>query len=106
MSEILSGLVTKARESITTTTDLLLVVAGAGSSAALLEVVKSWLPEQTAGMADETLASAIGFALFYWGDRLHSALVPFGFGVLIASVGAWSSEWVAGIILMLKKKEA
>ena len=101
--EILAGIVAKAKAAIVDGVDLLLVVAGAGASAAILEVVKSWFPEQTADIADETLAAAVGFALFYFGDRIHPKLVPFGLGVFIAAVGAWSSEWVAGIILMLKK---
>ena len=103
--EILAGIVTKARDAISDTKGLVLAIAGAGASAALVEIVRSWLPEQTEGMADETLAAAIGFLMFYFGDRLHPLLVPFGFGAFLASVGAWSSEWIAGIILMLKKKE-
>lgn len=105
MSEILSGIVEKARSSITDGTDLLAAVAGAGASGALVEVIRSWLPEQTTGMADETLAAVAGFLLFYYGDRVHRLLVPFGFGAFLAGVGAWSSEWVSGIVLMLKKKE-
>ena len=104
MAEILGGIVTKARDSIKDGVDLLLVIVGAGASSAVVEVIRSWLPEQTEGMADEALVTAVGFLLFYYGDRIHPKLVPFGFGILIAGVGAWSSEWVAGILLMLKKK--
>lgn len=104
MSEIFSGIIEKARGSITDGTDLLLAIAGAGSLAALVEVIRSWLPEQTAGMEDETVAMVAGFLLFYFGDRIHPKLVPFGLGAFLSGVGAWSSEWVAGIILMLKKK--
>lgn len=104
MSEILGGIVEKARNAITDGTDLLLVVIGAGSTTAVLEVVKSWFPEQLATVADETLAAGIGFALFYFGDKIHPKLVPFGFGMFIASVGAWSAEFVQGFIVMLKKK--
>lgn len=106
MSEILGGIIEKAKGAMTDTTDLLLMVVGAGSSAAALEVVKSWFPEQLEGVADETLAAGIGFALFYFGDRIHEKLVPFGFGMFLASIGAWSAEFVEGFILMLKKKEA
>ena len=106
MSQLLAGVVTKARAAIVDTVDLLLVIAGAGASAALAEVVRGWLPEQTEGMEDETIVAIAGFVLFYWGDKIHAKLIPFGFGVLISGIGAWSSEWVAGIILMLKKKEA
>ena len=105
MSEILSGVVEKARGAITDGTELIAAVAGAGASAALVEVVRSWLPGQTEGMEDETVAAIAGFLCFYYGDRLHRLLVPFGFGAFLAGVGAWSSEWVEGIILMLKKKE-
>ena len=105
MSEILAGIVEKARTAMTDGTDLILAIVGAGSSAAVLEVVKSWFPEQTEGIADETLAAGIGFALFYWGDRIHPKIVPFGFGMFLASVGAWSSEFVESFVLMLKKKE-
>lgn len=104
MAEILGGIVAKARAAMTDGIDLLLAVIGAGASASVVEVVRSWFPEQTEGLTDETLAAAIGFALFYFGDRIHPRLVPFGFGVFLSSVGAWSSEWVAGIISMLKKK--
>jgi len=103
LAEILGGIVDKARASITSGVDLLLVVAGAGASSAIAEVVKSWLPEQTATIADETLVIAVGFLLFYFGDRIHPKLVPFGFGMFISGVGAWSSAWIAGLITMLKK---
>ena len=105
MSEILAGVVTKSRAALTDGTDLLLVIAGAGSSAALVEVIRSWIPEQTEGMADETVVAIAGFIMFYYGNRIHERLTAFGFGVFIAGVGAWSSEWVAGIIGMLAKKE-
>lgn len=101
--EILAGFVAKIRTAITDTMDFVLAIAGAGASSAIVEVVRSWLPEQTEGLADETVAAAAGFVLFYFGDRIHRRLVPFGLGVFLAGVGAWSSEWVAGIILMLKK---
>ena len=103
---ILAGFVDKIRTAITDTTDFALAVAGAGSGAALAEVVKSWFPEQTAEMADETIAMIAGFLLFYWGDRIHPRLQAFGLGVFLAAVGAWSSEFVAGFILMLKKAGA
>ena len=106
MAEVLKGVVDKAREAMKDGTDLVLAIIGAGSATAVLEVVRSWFPEQTEAIADETLAAGIGFALFYWGDRIHPRLVPFGFGVFLAAIGAWSSEWVAGIILMLKKGAA
>ena len=105
MSEILGGIVEKARSAITDGTDLLICIAGAGATGALVEVIRSWLPEQTKGVADETLVAVAGFLLFYYGDRVHRLLVPFGFGVFLAGIGAWSSDFVAGIVLMLKKKE-
>ena len=105
MSEILGGIVEKAQGAITDGTELIVAVAGAGSSGALIEVVRSWLPSQTEGMADETVAAAAGFLLFYYGDRVHRLLVPFGFGAFLSGVGAWSAEFVEGIVLMLKKKE-
>lgn len=106
MSEVLSGIVAKAREAMTDGIDLILVIAGEGGAAALLEVVRSWFPEQTTTIADETLTAAIGFALFYWGGRIHKRVVPFGFGVFLAGVGAWSATWVAQAILTLKKAPA
>lgn len=105
MSEILGGVVEKAKGAITDGTSLIAAIAGAGSSGALVEVVRSWLPGQTEGMGDEAVAAIAGFLLFYYGDRVHPLLVPFGFGAFLSGVGAWSSEWVEGIILMLKKKE-
>ena len=103
---MLEGIVEKARATIEDGTDLALVVAGSGGAGALSEVVKSWLPEQTKDLGDETIAAIAGGLIWYFGDRLHDRLVPFGFGVLLEGIGAWSSEWVAGIIDMLKKKEA
>ena len=105
MSEILAGIVEKAKAAMTDGTDLILAIVGAGSSMAVLEVVRSWFPEQLEGVEDETLAAGIGFALFYFGDRIHPRLVAFGFGMFLASVGAWSAEFVEGFLLMLKKKE-
>lgn len=102
--KILGGIIDKMRAAITDTTDFLLIIAGAGSSAAVVAVVKSWFPEQTATIADETLAMGVGFALFYFGDRIHPRLVPFGLGVFIASIGAFASEWIGSVILMLQKK--
>ena len=104
MSEVLGGVISKIREAVTDSIDLVLLVAGAGASGAVVEVVRSWLPEQTEGMADETIAAVVGFILFYWGDRISRRLVPFGLGVFLAGVGAWSSEYVSGIISMLAKK--
>lgn len=104
MAEILSGIVEKARGAISSGTDLVICIIGAGSTAALVEVVKSWLPEQTAGMADEVIAAIAGFLLFYFGDRLHPLLTPFGLGAFLAGVGAWSAAFTSGMLLMLKKK--
>jgi len=105
MSEILAGVVEKARASITDETDLIAAVAGAGGVGAIVEVLRSWFPSQTEGVADETVAAIGGFLLFYYGDRVHRLLVPFGFGAFLSGVGAWSSEFVEGIILALKKAE-
>jgi len=104
MAEVLGGIISKIRAAVTDSIDLILLIAGAGSSGAIVEVVKSWLPEQTAGMEDETIAAVVGFLLFYFGDRIHRRLVPFGLGVFLSGVGAWSSSYVEGIISMLKKK--
>jgi len=100
----LRGITDKASRSISDLTGFVLVVAGAGSGAAIVEVIKSWLPEQTAGLADEAIAAAVGFALFYFGDRIHPRLTSFGLGILISSVGAMTSSFTAGIIAMLTKK--
>ena len=104
MAEVLRGVVDKAKAALTDGTDLILCIVGAGAPAAVIEVVRGWFPEQTEGIEDETLAAGVGFALFYFGDRIHKRVVPFGLGMFLAAVGAWSSEWVAGLILMLKKK--
>jgi len=104
MSEYLTEVVNKAKTAVSTGTDLIVCVAGAGSGAAILEVVRSWLPEQTTGVEDETLLAIIGFVLFFWGEKIHPLLVPFGFGAFLSGIGAWSSSYVSGLILMLKKK--
>jgi len=105
-ADILTGIVEKAKGAIVTQTDLIAAIAGAGSVAALVQVIRSWAPGQTEGMEDETVAAIGGFLLFYYGDRFHPLLVPFGFGAFLSGVGAWSSEFTEGIILMVQKKEA
>jgi hypothetical protein len=104
MAEVLGGLVSKARECFTDTIDLLLVILGVASTSAIVEAVRSWLPEQTAGVTEETLASVIGFILWYFGSKIHKRLSPFGFGVFLAGIGAWASSWVAPLFSFLKKK--
>ena len=103
--DILGGLVAKAQATIGDGTDLALVIGGSAGAASVLEVVMSWFPEQTKDMKDETLAIIAGGLIWYFGERLHERLVPFGFGVLVEGAGGWASEWVSGIISMLKKKE-
>lgn len=102
---VLEGIVDKAKATINDGTDLALVIAGSGGAAALGAVVKSWLPEQTKDMTDETLATIAGGLIWYFGERVHERLVPFGFGVLLEGVGGMTEEWVSGIIEMLEKKE-
>lgn len=104
MAEVLGDIMGKARAALTDTFDLILVIAGAGASLTIAEIIKSWFPEQTKDVKDETLAAAAGFAMFYFGNRIHPRLVPFGLGVLLASAGAWISEWVSGALSALKKK--
>ena len=103
--DFLEGLVTKSQATIGDGSDLALVVAGAAGASAVLEVVRSWFPEQTADISDEVLAIIAGGLMWYYGERLHERLVPVGFGVVVTGAGGWSSEWVSGIIQMLKKKE-
>lgn len=106
MSEIFGNVGAKMRGAIVDTTDVLLVIAGSGGAGALGEVVKSWLPEQTETLADEILVAGVGFALLYYGDRVHPKLVPFGLGVFLTGVGAWAAEFVAPILLNLKRGPA
>ena len=101
---VLEGIVEKARATIDDGVDLALVVAGSGGAGALAGVVKSWLPEQTKDMTDEVVAMVAGGLLWYFGDRVHDRLVPFGFGVLVEGVGGMTEEWVSGIIEMLEKQ--
>ena len=103
--DFLAGLVEKAQATISDGTDLALVVGGASGAAAVLEVVRSWFPEQTADISDEVLAIIAGGLLWYFGERLHEKLVPVGFGVVVTGAAGWSEEWVSGIITMLAKKE-
>lgn len=106
MSEpILEGIVAKAQATIGDGTDMALVVGGAAGASAVLEVVRSWFPEQTADISDEILVLIAGAVIWYWGERLHERLVPVGFGVAVTGAAGWSEEWVSGIIQMLKKKE-
>ena len=103
--DILAGIVAKAQATIGDGTDLALVVGGAAGASAVLEVVRSWFPEQTADISDEVLAVIAGGLMWYYGERLHERLVPVGLGVAVIGAGGWSEEWVSGIITMLKKKE-
>lgn len=104
MAEILGGIVAKARSALTDGIDFVLAIVGAGASASIVEIIKSWFPEQTAGMSDETIAAVASFLIFYFGDRIHRRLVPFGLGAFLASTGAWSSAYTASFFEMLKKK--
>lgn len=101
---MIEDIVARAQKTISDGTDLALVVAGSAGAGSLAGVVRSWLPEQTAGVADEVLAAVAGFLMWQYGNRLHDRLVPFGFGILVEGVGGWASEWVSGILDMLKKK--
>lgn len=103
MAEILGGITAKARGALTDGMDLVLAIMGSGAVATLVEIVKSWFPEQTSGMTDETIAALVSFVIFYWGDRIHKRLVPFGLGAFLSAVGAWSSEWIAGLLAVFKK---
>jgi hypothetical protein len=102
MSEILGGIVDKAK--LKDSIDFILAVVGAGSAGALVDTIRSWLPEQTKGMTDETLAAVASFLIFYFGDRIHKRLTPFGFGMLLDSVGAWVGGYTKSFWDMLKKK--
>lgn len=104
MSEILGGIVEKAKSCVEDSTGLLLVIAGQAATTALVEAVRTWAPEVTEGVADETVASVAGFLLFYFGDRIHPRLKSLGFGILLAGIGAWASAWIAPLFEMLKKK--
>jgi uncharacterized protein (DUF697 family) len=101
---VLEGIVTKVRESVRDFWDFVLVVVGNASASAIVETIRSWLPEQTKGLTDEALAAIVGFLMFYFGDKLHRRLVPFGFGVFLAGVGALASGYVSGLFEMFKKK--
>ncbi|MCM8802833.1 MAG: hypothetical protein NC827_05955 [Candidatus Omnitrophica bacterium] len=103
MAEFLGGLVTKARESIKDTLDFVLVIVGVSASSAVVEAVRSWFPEPTTGIADETVTSVVGFLLWYFGDKIHPRLSPFGFGIFLTGVGAWASSWIAPLFAFLKK---
>ena len=105
MAAILGGIIDKARGAITDSIDFVLAVVGAGASASLVEIVRSWFPKQTEGMSDETVAAIASFLIFYFGDRIHRRLVPFGYGAFLSSVGAWSSQYTKDIFEMFKKKE-
>ena len=105
MAEVLGGIVSKVRGSITDSIDFLLMIIGAGASGAVVEVVRSWIPTETLGnITDETLAAIVGFLLFYFGDRIHRRLVPFGLGVFLAAAGAWAGDYVNQFIRMFAKK--
>jgi len=102
MSEILGGIVEKAK--LKDSIDFILAIVGAGSAGAVVETIRSWLPSQTQGMSDETLAAVVSFLIFYFGDRIHERLRPFGFGMFLDSVGAWVGGYTKSFWDMLKKK--
>lgn len=102
---ILGDIVVKSQAAISNGTDLALVVGGAAGAAAILEVIRSWAPDQTADITDEVLAVVAGLVMLKYGERIDDRLVSVGLGVAITGAGGWSQEWVSGIISMLKKKE-
>jgi hypothetical protein len=102
MAEVLGGIVEKAR--IRDSIDLVLAIVGAGSVGGLVDTIRSWLPEQTKGMTDETLAAVASFLIFYFGGRIHSRLTAFGLGAFLSSVGAWVGAYLSGFWSMLQKK--
>ena len=100
---MLAGLTTKAQGAMSDMTGLILVIAGEGAGASIAEIVKSWFPDQTANLSDETLIAIVGFALFYFGDRIHKRLTSFGLGLFLSGVGAFTSSFIGGFLGMLKK---
>lgn len=97
MPEIMTGIVEKAVLAVSSTSNIVAAILGAGSGAAVAALLKKWFPEQTATIADETLATIVGFLMFYFGDRIHPLVSSFGFGILMASAGAWASQFTSGI---------
>jgi len=104
MAEIFAGITTKAQRAVRDATGLILAIIGAGSAASVCEVIRSWFPEQTKTLSDETLAAIVSFIIFNWGDRIHERLSAFGFGMLLDSVGALIGGYVADLIKGLAKK--
>lgn len=100
---VLEDVTAKARATVTDTIDLILVLAGSGSADAVLNIVKSWLPEQTAGLTDEQLMAIVGFVLWYWGDKIHRRVVPFGFGVFVQGGGQIVGPMVSGLLQSFTK---
>jgi hypothetical protein len=96
MAEVVGGIVGKIRSAFVDGLDLALAILGAALSAKVVELFKKYLPG-SCGLGDETLAAAIGFALFYFGDRIHKRVVPFGVGLFIAGAGAWAKSYVEGL---------
>jgi len=102
--EVLGTITDKAMRAVSDISGLVAVIIGAGASASVASVIKSWFPEQTKTLTDETIAAATGFVMFMWGDRIHPLISSFGFGVLLASIGSFTSEFTSGIISTLQKK--
>jgi len=102
---MLENLVAKARATVTDGIDLVLLFIGNGSAETVLELIKSWIPEQAAALTDEQLTAVIGFVMWYWGDRIHHRLVPFGFGVFTNGAGKLIAPMVTGILESFKKAE-
>jgi hypothetical protein len=95
----------KASMTIGDSVDLLLVLAGSGSAASVLEIVKSWLPTG-ATLTDEQLMTALGFVLWWWGDKIHRRVVPFGFGILVQGGGQIVGPMVSGLLSSFTKPSA
>jgi|YelNatPaOPRAMG01_1025707.scaffolds.fasta_scaffold06577_20 hypothetical protein len=88
----------KAGMTIGDSIDLLLVLAGSGSAATVLEIVKSWMPSIGGTLTDEQLMTALGFVLWWWGDKIHRRIVPFGFGILVQGGGQIIGPMISGIL--------
>jgi len=98
VAELIAGIVARAREAVVDGIGLLLVIIGAALASTIIGWIRKWFPEQTKDIADEAIATVVGFILLMWGGRIHPRVTSIGFGVFLAGIGAWAEGVITPMI--------
>jgi hypothetical protein len=102
MSQIFGGIVARANSALRDGTDFALVMVGVASAIPVESAFRSFLGAVIPStIGDDVLTAAIGFAIFYWGHRIHRRLVPFGLGMFLSGIGIFLNGLLAPLFGML-----